>query len=272
MFKVGDRVKVTNFKGADADCMSKKVGTIVQIPSKNGIFDCLVDITPQSGVGTSTPFNFYELTLVKEFKVGDRVKVIDYTNVITGKKDSTFLGKVGNVLGIVVNALDINSTMITVDIPDPFFKVSHTNYFVEELELLKEKLKVGDRVRFVNIPSHWDNDIKEYYSDKIGTITRINSEVTYKYRTDVPTSTGALPFSCWREDELELVKEFGVGARVKVKSAAFNSFIIGKTGTIIAIGEEVDKYTVTLDDTTDCPVGTRHQKYYLYEEELELID
>lgn len=265
MFKVGDKVRVTDFKGADAYYINNKVGTIIQIPSAGGMWDCLVDIPPQGGIFTSTPFDFCELSLVKEFKIGDRVKVVDYTNVITGKKDFTFLGKIGNVL-------DIDSGMITVDIPNPVLKVPYTEYFTEELELVKEKFKVGDRVRFVNIPSHWGNDIIEYYSDKIGTITRINSEVAYKYRTDVPTSTGTFPFSCWHEDELELVKEFGVGARVKVKSAAFNSFIIGKTGTIIAIGEEMNKHTVTLDNVTDCPEGTRYQTYYFYENELELID
>lgn len=196
MFKVGDKVRVTDFKGADAYYINNKVGTIIQIPSDSGIWDCLVDIPPQGGIFTSTPFDFCELTLVKEFKVGDRVKVVDYTNVITGTKDDRYLGKVGNVL-------HINFDMITVDIPSPLLKTSHTNYFAEELEL---------------------------------------------------------------------VKEFGVGARVKVKSAAFNSFIIGKTGTIIAIGEEMNKHTVTLDNVTDCPEGTRYQTYYFYENELELID
>ena len=200
MFKVGDKVRVTDFKGVDADYINNRVGTIIQIPSGSGIWDCLVDIPPKDERFTSTPVNFCELSLLEEerFSVGDKVRVIDYHNVITGMRDKRYIGKIGIVISVWDN-------MVSTDIPDNIF--STTSYFKNELELVKDEFEVGDRV--------------------------------------------------------------------KVKKVSWNHDIIGKTGVIIGTAASIcdkDMFIVVLDDTTDCPVGVRHQKYHFYKYELELID
>jgi hypothetical protein len=191
------------------------------------------------------------------FKVGNKVRVINVPGEFPEKEKAYYLGKIGVITSIpsILKFYDC-----TVDIT--FYRGSgKTPWNFNELE--KVNFGVGDRIKLVNLPS-----VYSFITKKEATIVSIPSATgVYDCNAVADGYFLSLNFS-----EIEKIKEFAVGARVKVKSAAFNSFIIGKTGIIIAIGEEMNKYTVTLDDTTDCPVGTRHQKYYLYEEELELID
>jgi len=258
------------------------------------------------------------------FKVGDKVRVIDYHNIITGKRDERYIGKIGNVT-------EVTPITISTNIPDAYHPeyTPEGVYFPNELELVKDEFKVGDTVRVINVPGTFPEKEKAYYLGKIGVITsipsilefhdcmvditsyhgsgktpwnfnelekvnfgvgdkvRLNLPSLYSFVTAkegtivrIPSTTGLYDCNVVADgyplslnfSEIEKIKEFVVGARVKVKYVDFNPFIKGKTGTIIANSEEDDKYTVTLDDTSDCPVGARHQKYYLYENELELID
>lgn len=132
------------------------------------------------------------------FKVGDKVRIINYTNIITGIREGSYIGRIGTIIDMCPNT-------IVIDIPDIHGYFPTTVLFYDEVELVKENLS------------------------------------------------------------------FEIGDMVKVKRADFNLAIVGKIGTVIAKNEEGDKYTVTLDDITDCPVGARYKKYYLYENEIELI-
>jgi len=70
------------------------------------------------------------------------------------------------------------------------------------------KFKVGDKVKFINLPENWSKEEQDYFKDKTGTITRIPSQSgAFDCNVDVPPFNDDSQTSAWFFDELELVTE-----------------------------------------------------------------
>ena len=163
------------------------------------------------------------------FKVGDEVRVIQPTNLFHPE-----LGKV----------VSIDHVKLTYKVV--FHRGNSDVYTCFDLILVKRqeeasmKFKVGDKVK---VSDSWRGN-----SGKVGTISRTDWGVMYKYRVEFEDAD---PES-FKEEELELVKEeekvmkFKVGDRVRMIRNTYGN--IGKIGTLEKIDTSTMPYYVVFDD------------------------
>ena len=182
-----------------------------------------------------------------KFKQGDRVRI---SEAMYG-----YDGEVGTVM--CLSRTDRHPYQVVVD------NLGWSKFLEDDLELIEEekvmKFKVGDKVK---VSGSWRGN-----SGKVGTISRADWGVMYKYRVEFEDAD---PES-FKEEELESVKEeekvmskFKVGDNVKVTWSC-----MGKDGACGIIIE---------DDGTSCPykvffecrVG--HKTEWVSERNLELIE
>lgn len=167
IFKVGDKVKIV--KDALFPSDSDFVGKIGLVISADNEFDVPSTLVKIEGEELSTWFYDEELELIREFQVGDKVKIIC---------SGSLLNNVG-FIKFIDNDTELN---IKVEINNEF-----TTWFSkEELELVKE-LQVGNKVRVVK-NNHEDcgdyigqtgTVIKTDRSEKLGVKVALESEETW---------------------------------------------------------------------------------------------
>ena len=157
------------------------------------------------------------------FEVGDEVRVRQPTNLFHSE-----LGKV----------VSIDHVKLTYKVV--FHRGNSDVYTCFDLILVKRqeetsmKFKVGDKVK---VSGSWRGD-----SGKVGTISRTDWGVTYKYKVEFEDAD---PES-FKEEELELVKEeekemkFKVGDKVKIDEAVSNYY--GRCG-IVTDNQRVGRYS-----------------------------
>lgn len=167
------------------------------------------------------------------FKVGDKVRIVKNES---GFMFDKYIGKIGEVKDFFKIGIH---NLYHIEFEDK--SLGSTNWNCSELELvikiyylkdsLKNKLKVGDRVKIIkNISLSCFDD----YFGKIGTIKEINETgIKYTVRMDSPTLKNVK----WNEDELELISSSKFKVGDKVKRISGNHMCGMKTGDVGTVAE-----------------------------------